>query len=420
MVMLAMKLPVFGRSRAFRAAYYVAVIALVSTTFGLLRQVDAAYAVTASDPNYAVRIFARHFACCNGPLGIAFDSFDHLYAADNANGRLYKFGWNGGFASKPLNKAPIRGGIDGLAFGRDRKLYLARYDLGDVIRINPRNGKILRVVATGIRCAGGLAVDPLSGDLFVSQPGCTNNILRISHPGRCIGSCTATIYVSVGGTDGITFASDGTLYSQTNGCAYRISPTNVSPTTANLIACPRNKMDGIALSLTTIPGQPLLFANGNDGTIVKIDEGTIPPAVTRIVRGGTRGDFVTVGPDGCLYATQSRTIEKVSDASGNCSWTPTGVIPQIRVSPDIGPSALVGTSVSFTATLTNVAFPTPARITFTTRGAFSEKRTVVANAQGAATVAITGVTTGRVIVVATATEGKLHVTSNPGIARWVR
>lgn len=415
-----MKLPMFARKRACRASYYAALTLLVAVTSGWLRGSDAAYAVTASDPNYAVHIFARHFACCNGPLGIAFDSFDHLFAADNANGRLYKFGWNGGSASKPLNKAPIRGGIDGLAFGKDRKLYLARYDRGDVVRIDPKNGKILRIVARGIRCAGGLAVDPLSGDLFVSQPGCTNNILRISHPGRCNGSCAATIYVSAGGTDGITFAPDGTLYSQTNGCAYRISATNVSPTTADLIACPQNRMDGIALSPTSVPGQPLLFANGNDGTIVKIDERTAPPTVTTIVRGGTRGDFVTVGPDGCLYATESRTIEEVSDASGNCSWTPTGVIPQIRVSPDRGPAALVGTAIAFTATLTNVTVAKPVHITFIARGAFREKRTVVADADGAATVTFTGVAAGRTIVTATATAGKLHMQSNPGIVRWVR
>jgi lysophospholipase L1-like esterase len=50
-----------------------------------------------------------------------------------------------------------------------------------------------------------------------------------------------------------------------------------------------------------------------------------PATLADIVTGGSRGDFVGVGPDKCLYATQSDEIEKVTAADGSCPFLPTGV-----------------------------------------------------------------------------------------------
>ena len=41
---------------------------------------------------------------------------------------------------------------------------------------------------------------------------------------------------------------------------------------------------------------------------------------TNIITGGSRGDFVVAGPDGCAYATQSSSVEKLVRTNGTCSY----------------------------------------------------------------------------------------------------
>ena len=64
------------------------------------------------------------------------------------------------------------------------------------------------------------------------------------------------------------------------------------------------------------PSHPFLFVNADDGIITKVDTSTSPATATPIYGGGSRGDFVTVGPDGCLYAIQTDRVKKVTNADG--------------------------------------------------------------------------------------------------------
>ena len=41
---------------------------------------------------------------------------------------------------------------------------------------------------------------------------------------------------------------------------------------------------------------------------------------TNIITGGSRGDFVVAGPDGCASATQSSSVEKLVRTNGTCSY----------------------------------------------------------------------------------------------------
>ena len=85
---------------------------------------------------------------------------------------------------------------------------------------------------------------------------------------------------------------------------------------------------------------PFAFANRVDGIITKVDLTTNPATLTSIVTGGTRGDFATVGFDGCLYATQTDRILKVTNADGTCVPPPLGPLfpPSTRhVAIDIKP-----------------------------------------------------------------------------------
>jgi len=299
-----------------------------------------AYTVAVNTPppttaGYTATVFAHGFFntcgsnCGVGPIGMTFDASGNLYVADRDSDTLYKFGPDGGTASTAtqVNKAPM-GGPTGLTFSRDgRRLYATRYYNADVVELSPTDGSVIRTVAGGqCNTLGGplaIGVDPLSGDLLVTNSGFfdfCHFIARVSNYAN--GPSTVTTYATPGSSDGLTIAPDGTLYSETDGCATKIAGTNrPRPPAVTTLACVKT-MDGIALATSNDPSKPpFLVTNDNDGTMTKVDL-TAPYTQTVILRGGTRGDFVTVGPDGCLYATQSSTILKVTNADGSCSFVP--------------------------------------------------------------------------------------------------
>jgi RHS repeat-associated protein len=96
--------------------------------------------------------------------------------------------------------------------------------------------------------------------------------------------------------------------------------------------------DGIAL-LPPPPGAvgTSIVVNSNNGVLVEIDNPqTANPTFHNIFTGGSRGDFATVGPDGCLYATQTSSVIKVTASDGSCPFIPSiclpnPVIPQVHV-----------------------------------------------------------------------------------------
>ena len=182
-----------------------------------------------------------------------------------------------------------------------------------------------------------LATDPGTGDLFFGQANsgsaCTGapTITRIEHPTSA--HPTFATYSSTPGTytSDVVFAPDGTMYAVEQGpiiaCAARISgPRSPTPPTVTTLACFPNfgifaGSDTIAISAR--PGDaPTLFVAGPDGTINKIDLTTSPPTVTAVLTGGTRSDGIIVGPDRCLYATQSTSIERLTNSDGSCSFAP--------------------------------------------------------------------------------------------------
>src|SRR5207245_150455 len=77
--------------------------------------------------------------------------------------------------------------------------------------------------------------------------------------------------------------------------------------------------------------------NSNNGNLVEIDNPHTPtPTFHNIVTGGSRGDFAAVGPDHCLYATQSDNVEKVTSTDGSCPFAPSicltsPTVPQVHV-----------------------------------------------------------------------------------------
>jgi hypothetical protein len=392
---------------------------LAAGSAGLLMSlavVGQAFAYTAAS-GYAVSDFATGFANV-GPIGLAFDASRHLYVMQYPQGILYKFPTTGGATSDAgakVTTVPISGSPAGIAFSKDGRLYAARQAAGDVIEIDLLTGLQKGQIALNLPGATGIATDPLSGDLFVTLPW-EGLLVRLSNVST--GTATVTTYASFGFPDGVTFGPDGTIYVASRGHAWKVVGTNSSAahTPTDIAEVP--EIDGIAVGAGTDPTKPAaIFGNRNDGKISKVDLTKTPPEVTNIVTGGTRGDFSAVGPDGCLYATQSTTVAKVTNADATCSFAPTTAVPLLRLAPATT-TAHVGTAVTLTATLTNVTTGSGHVVTFTVTGANPKVGTATTDSSGKATFTYTGTSTGNDTVVATTTVSEQVVTSNTAKVTW--
>jgi uncharacterized repeat protein (TIGR01451 family) len=255
-----------------------------------------------------------------GPVGLAFDGSANLLVASSASASLHKVPPGGGTASG----TKIRDGYGhatGLAFDKGGRLYMARGSQHDVVELNPASGELIRTVVTGLPCPVGLATDPISGDLFVSNVFCKGGgIFRIT--GFANGTGTATRYAGTQDADGLTFAPDGTLYAAGGVEIVRIGGTNSSaPGTATPFADLPNA-DGIAYAPADTRSPEYLVAVRTDGEIDRVDfDGTVTPILT----GVSRGDLVTVGPDRCVYADLQDRVIKLGPSTGNCGFaTPLG------------------------------------------------------------------------------------------------
>lgn len=281
---------------------------------------------------YSARDYATDFPWSPslgwGPLGVAFDQSDNLYVADNPAGNIYRFGLDGGQASSAtlVNLAPISGGITGLAITRDGRMYVARHDSGDVVEVDPGTGAVLRTVASDIPCATGLAMDPASGDLFVSQNSCGDTIFRIS--GYQSGPGTVSSYANVCCVDGVVFGSDGTLYASSGGQVISIAGTSspAAGTPSELAEVPHS--DGLAFAPSSGGAPPYVMVNRTDGMVTRVDMSSGAPATSDIFTSGSRGDFAAVDSRGCLYVTQSASIVEITPARGPCGLTPTTLGPR--------------------------------------------------------------------------------------------
>ncbi|HKV29950.1 MAG TPA: RHS repeat-associated core domain-containing protein [Candidatus Dormibacteraeota bacterium] len=286
-----------------------------------------------------------------GPIGVAFDNGGNLFVMNYATGVLYKFGPGGGVAG-PATQVSANGifgcqtsisASSGLAFSKDGKhLYLAQQCSGQVLEVDQTTGVVIRTVASGIPYATGIATDPVSGDLFVTEPSFGHDdVIRVSNPTSA--NPTVAPYAHPGSkSDGIAFGPDGTLYVSVCCSAVEIIAGTNASVPGTILAYISNAAlagnDGIAL-LPPPPGAvgESIVVNSNNGFIVEIDNPLTPnPTFHNIVTGGSRGDFVAVGPDHCLYATQIDNVEKVTSTDGTCPFAPSiclsnPAVPQVHV-----------------------------------------------------------------------------------------
>jgi sugar lactone lactonase YvrE len=296
----------------------------LAASAALLLVLPAVASAYSTAPGYSARDYATEFPAARwGPIGVAFDSSDNLYVADSAQGHLYRFQPGGGRAGAEnrVSGAPLPGGVKGLAITRSGRLYGARTGAGDVVEIDPATGTVKRTVVSGIDCAIGIAADPLTDDLFVSQSACGTDIWRVSAPANGPGTKSrfATVPCCV---DGLAFASDGTLFAATGSQVLRIEGTNGNSPGSVRSAAVVPKADGVAVGIPGAGENPFLVANRNDGIVTRLDFGQTPPAQSNIFTGGSRGDFVAVDSRGCLFITQTSSVVRITPPGGRCDLTP--------------------------------------------------------------------------------------------------
>lgn len=313
----------------------------------LVLAVPGAAGAYSTAPGYQASDYATGFpeSAANhwGPIGIAFDQSDNLYVADTVDDNIYRFQPGGGTASTAtrLTPSPIPGKLTGLVVSPGGSLYVANYADGQILQVDPGSGRVIRMIAT-VPCATGLAIDPESGDLFVSQDQCGSTIFRVSHYSSGPGSVSA--YTHAPGVDGLAFDYvSGTLYAESDGHVLEIDGTR-SPTPGrvdSLASVPY--ADGLAFGAHTSGQPPYVVANRNNGVVTRVDFGLgLVPSEQDIFTGGSRGDFAAVDSNGCLYITQSASVVRIAGGGQGCGMEPTtqGPAPRtaLAVSASVSPS----------------------------------------------------------------------------------
>lgn len=250
-----------------------------------------------------------------GPTGMAFSKNGDILVADAADGNLYRFSATGGKTGTPFARP---GTILGMVFAGDGKLYASKRLPSSIVELDPSDGHVIRTVASGFsNLLAGLAVDPKSSDLFVTDQASNTyassaGVFRVKPSNG-----TVTTYASgelFPAPDGLIFDTDGTLYVANERASGDIVRVDRQGNATVLVTLPGGP-DGLAVGK---PGGSLagsLLVNRNDGVISRIDLTQSPVSVSTFAGGGSRGDFVAVSPDGYLFATQTDVVVRFSPAS---------------------------------------------------------------------------------------------------------
>ncbi|MCU1452481.1 MAG: hypothetical protein JWN46_627 [Acidimicrobiales bacterium] len=375
---------------------------------------------------------------CIGAEQPAFDATGRAFVPDPTSGQIFVFGSGGGTAGSGTALAGgsyLPGGqLGGLTFGKDGALYAGltntngNFNQPQFVQLDPTTGAVKRVLATTANgmtpCPGYSATDPLSGDLFVSDDcggALTNStITRIANPTSA--NPTLSAYANVGGLPTqLAFAPDGTLFT-TNlnaNAVVRITGTNAGTPVVSTVTTFANTPFALAVSAVDGQGHPTaLLVTDIFGNILRVDLGNVPPTVTTVANGTGKGQLlpaVVLGHDGCAYVADGDRLVKVSTP---CTG-PVTATPQLTLSGPATTHVPIGTTLTVTAKLRNVAKPAGTPIVFSVLGANPQVRLVRADGTGTATFTETGVRRGTDTIVASTPLASSDLVSNHIAYSWV-
>jgi len=233
----------------------------------------------------------------------------------------------------------------GMALGLDGQVYANAWDgTGNVYIVNPVTGLPTSTVLRGVNGLG-MALDPLTGDLYVSTchkfngpcPG--TDIRKIS--GLYGGTPTITPFangMSTAAFDGLAWSCDGTRLiaaSHTDKIYQWDSHGNMIP--GFPLTVPKGSTpDGIAFGREGTALAGYFFVNNEHtdgvstpGTVTKIKNDGSTQQI--IASGGNQGDFVTVDTQGNLLLAQATLVTRFSSNIGG-QW----VLPGSGLCSDVG------------------------------------------------------------------------------------
>ncbi len=422
-----------------------------SASVSFVDSTNASCAVTPSGaPGYVVTPFATGFVAenfffgnvnwggCPGASNPSFDTSGNVVITNFRTGDVFRLGLDGGAATSPIaNGGPTLGQPVRTTDGR---LYAARGATGNglatgaVVELDPLNGATLRTVATNLVCPNGLAVDPISGDLFFANQcvggGADNpSLFRLTDPSATDPTrpTEVVVYATLPGapTGVLAFSPDGTLYVAGSYTlplppVVRVTGTNAPqpPTVAVLpgvntlywVNVGEVLPDGSAKSLIVLsPTAP--------NPLQLVDISTSTPSVTPLTVSGISSG--TIGPDGCLYAAVTDTVYKVSPSNGACRFSATNPTPALALSPpSVAPNPLQGTLQTLVAQLHN-ATPLPGQtVVFQALGANVALQVVPFDAEGRAQFSYTGAAAGADTLYARTVRDDEVLLSNPARVVW--
>jgi hypothetical protein len=252
-----------------------------------------------------------------GPLGTAFAKDGAVLVSDYNTGKIYRFpnDTDGQVASPGLITAKFGGNNPNDMAQLGSNIYMTRQATGDLVQLN-QDGTLNHVIVAGMPAATGLTADPFTGHLFVSTLG--NNVIYDVDPT----AKTKTPFVKFS-ADGLSLSPDGSVLYAAGGNGHLIG-FNTSTKAKVFDSGFINTLDGTAAGTGPIFGN-LIFANTNNGRLIEINLTTLVQTV--IVKGGSRGDFVSVDPtNDTLLITQTDRILRLNGASFTTTPEPSTIV----------------------------------------------------------------------------------------------
>ena len=375
---------------------------------------------------------------CWGAAGLGFDASGNLYVNDLPLGNIYKFPPGGGVAGAgtQLNASSLGVTLAGLTFDKLGNLFVSLdvtngdFTTGTVRQINPTDGSQIATTASSLTCPTTISIDPLSGDLFTDDT-CTGSgsdnadIWRITDPA---GSPSTAVYTTTSVTPNATlaFAPSGTIYLWNSAQVAKVSGTNVpGPPTVSVIPGINVSSLGMIASgqqangdATSLIETPFEVPSGKQLGIKNMDLTTTPPTIGTSFSTASGFNFMTFGPDGCLYGSLQTTVYRITDTSGGCNYGSNLDSPTLVLSPtSVSPNPAQGTSQSFKATFHYVDIADGTPVVMNVSGA--NQNVIQANTiGGVASFSYNGAFTGLDRLAATATENTTALTSNQASLTW--
>ncbi len=295
------------QQRRFLSLLGVAALTIAGT-LSLGNRANAQLTLTgaAATAGFTLSTFADNFPTegAIGPLGIAFNGGHVLVSDYPGNVRVFPTDTDGQHANT-IAVAQNYGAHAAVGMATvGSSIYMTGQSSNGVVQLNADGTFNQNIVSYS--SATGIIANPTNGHLFVSNG---SNIIDVDPIAK-----TSTVFNGAG-ADGLS--TDGTtLYAAVSGHVFGYDIVSKNQVFDSGFI---STVDGTALGFGSLAGN--IFANTNDGRIVEVNLSN--SAQTLIASGGSRGDFVTVDPNGTLLITQTSSIVRLTPgAGGSFSSTP--------------------------------------------------------------------------------------------------